>query len=66
MKTKTKGDIIKAMELLMHLSKEAEYSRQMYEEFGTSTDDEKKEKMLSKIIDDLDRAYYSLCRLKNL
>lgn len=66
MKTKTKGDIIKAMELLMHLSKEAEYSRAMCEEFGATEDDERREKMLSKIIDDLDRAYYSLCRLKNL
>ena len=54
-----KGEIIKAMEMLVHINQRALVESRM-------THDENKKKELEEIIKNLDKAYYSLVKYKNL
>ena len=54
-----KGEIIRAMEMLVYINQKVLVESRM-------TYDENRRKELEEIVKNLDKAYYSLCRLKNL
>ena len=54
-----KGEIVKAMEMLVYINQKALVESRM-------TYDEDKRKELEEIVKNLDKAYYSLVKYKNL